>query len=677
MNTGAREKVHATIPLGGMDTRLRPVPGSAALIENLRYNPGDGTWSVMEGAVAVGSISTTGVGCTWFHPRPNQRFLVVERRTSSSTNTLSWVQLQSGGALYPIANRRRVENDDGGAEAFLQIGRWLYFTSAHNALTRWDGTRTVPVGFDRPAPTLEAYGPQQGVDVFDRATGNYAGTGGTPAADWKTKTTQRGVGEVVTEASDASAFRYGYAISIVNDLGQESPLGPMVFVSGESDIETGRRMIRLRIPRLPPHCRGVRLWRTINIAGTSETGGFTVYLHSQFPTAHGFDFVDHAPDSELGEEHDPDATGTTPTGALAIAFWQGLIWLGGMADDPNGLRHSHALFREQFPDVNRLQVGQRTGGRILALQPMPRGLAVLTTHGTYMVKGNPVEGFRVEVVDEVVGVAARRAVVYVPHLGLLWLHSSGPKLLQGTLDDDTPSKVVGLGDELTGYWRKMVQGIRIEASVAIYDPDHHEVWFHLPHQGDNRPSLGLVLHTANGAWSARRDWNIAGFAYFRGAVYAVGWDKTSVYKFTRGSRNPQLSANSTITGVYATNPLLLDGSAPYTVDDLSVVGQALGSGDTFEVHTRADKAETWTSQVETSSEYAVHLMRRAPQWGTALWGASGYYNDEDHTVTPVPLRVPAARLLELRLRSSTRMSLAELALSYQPGQAGPPPRGKR
>lgn len=648
------------LALGGMDTRLQPAEGTAALIENLRYNPGDATWSVVEGTVSIGSLSTTGVGLHWFQPRPNLKYCVVERRTAADTNALSWLNLQSG-TLTAIATRRRVENNDGEAESFMELGRWLYFTSRGNALQRWDGRRTVPVGFDRAAPALEAYGPDQGVDLFDRASGVYG-------AAWNLSY-QRGVGERLTDAAEQAPFRYAYGLTMLNELGQESPMSALAWVSGESDYTDGRKMILLRIPRLPAHCRGFRIWRSINVAGVEGAPDVPMYLHSAWPTAHGCTLVDHAPDYELGEEWDPDSVGPVPLGARAMAWWQGAVWLGGMVDDGAVLRYSAPSLPEQFPEVNRLPIGSRSTGPIVAVLPVPRGLVVWKQGGTYIVKGDPINGYRVEVVDERVGCSARRSPVAVPDLGVLWLHESGPKLLTGTLDDEQPTRVQGIADALSGYWRRMVQGTRIEAAVSVYDPTHHEVWFHLPHTGDNRPSLGLVLHTTTGAWSVRRDWNIAAFSYFRGAMYAVGWDKANVYKFTRGSRTPNLSAGSTITGLYASNPL--ERLEPMTADRVTVLGRALGSGSTFYVDTRVDRAQTWTVQTETARP-SVHLMRDAPEWGTALWSASAYWDDEGATLLPVSVRTPAGRQLQVRVRSSTRLALAGLEVSVQPVDGGPP-----
>lgn len=666
----AREYKTTRLALGGMDTRLRPSEGTALIVDNLRYNPGDGTWESLEGTVSIGSIGSAGVGCRWFNPRPNQRMFVVERRTAADQNTLTWLDLQGGGTTT-IATRRRVENDDGNAESFIELGRWLYFASAHNAWLRWDGVNVYPVGHDRAPPPPEVYGPEQGVNLYDVASGVYESLAGGRSLNVQA---QRGVGEQVYSSADGDArWRYGYAYSVVNDLGQESPLSPVVFASGTNTSDEGKHMVRLRIPKFPKHIRGIRLWRTINVEGVDVQTGLPMYLHSTFAAAHGFDFIDHAPDLELTEEWDPDAVGAVPAGVRTVTVWQGAVWVAGMDDDPNGLRYSHANFPEQFPTVNRLSVGSHRTGRVLALYPVPRGLVVLKTSGVYLVKGNPLDGYRAEVVDESAGLAARRAVAYVPDLGLVWLSASGPKLLTGALDDEQPTRVQGLGDTIADYWRRNVRGDRIEASVCVYDPMHHEVWFHVPHRGDNRPSLGLVFHTTLGGWSVRTDWQISGFDYHRGEVYAVGWNATSAYKFTRGSRTPNLSAGSTIESTYATNALLAD--PPVSVDKVLVFGRALGSGNTWTLDTRTDRAQTWTTQTETERA-ALTLMRDAPEWGTATWSASAYWDDEHPTFTPVSVRTRTARMLELRLRSTDRLVLADLELSYQ-GDGGPPPQERR
>lgn len=665
----AREYKTVRLPLGGMDTRLRPAEGTALSVDNLRYNPGDGTWETLEGTVSIGAIGSAGVSCRWFNPRPNQRMFVVERRTAADTNTMTWLDLQAG-ATTTIATRRRVENDDGNAESYIEMGRWLYFASAHNPWLRWNGTTTYPVGHERPPPAPEVYGPEQGVNLYDRASGTYPSLAGDRSFNVQA---QRGVGEQVYTGDQDARWRYGYGYTVVNDLGQESPMSAVVFASGVNDDRDGRHMVRLRFPKLPVHIRGIRLWRTINVDGVDVQTGLPMYLHTAFPAAHGFDFIDHAPDSELTEEWDPDAVGAVPVGIRTVTVWQGAVWVAGMDDDPNAVRYSHGNFPEQFPAVNRLSVGSHRTGRVLALYPVPRGLVVLKTHGAYLVKGNPIEGYRTEVIDESSGLAARRAVTYVPDVGLVWLSASGPKVLTGALDDEQPTRVRALGDTITDFWRRNIRGDAIDAAVCVYDPTHHEVWFHVPHRGDNRPSLGLVFHVTLGGWSIRTGWQISGFDFHRGEVYAVGWNATNAYKFTRGSRTPNLSDGSTIEATYATNALVAD--PPVSVDKVIVFGRALGSGNTWTLDTRTDRAQTWTTQTETERA-ALTLMRDAPEWGTATWSASAYWDDEHPTFTPVSLRTRTSRLLELRLRSTDRVVLADLELSYQ-GDAGPAPLERR
>lgn len=694
-----RDKV--SLPLLGMDTRLKPEPGTASLIQNMVRDAGEGTWTTMPGVVPITvSFGDPAISLFWFQPRPNERYLITERNNSAVEAVVAWHQFQLPDVT--IATRRRIETDMGSGEAYLEHGRWLYFTSPGNAFLRWDGRRTVPVGFDRPAPAVEVFTSGQYVeatssgkphDYIDKALGQYTNYNDIasniqPALTPKTWNVpgQRGVGEVPSdlEYEEATAagrvnplkvdWTYVYGLTQFNDLGQMSPMGPIAIVSGTNGYYLGKRMPRVRIPQLP-NAQGCALWRSQNVAGATGLEGARMFLVAQWSASHGFDYMDTASDAELGREYDPDEVGPTPVGARAVAFWQGSLWLGGMPSDPSTLVYSDPLYLEQFPAVNRLTIGSSRAGHIVALKPVPRGLIVLKTSGTYIVKGSPIDGYRVEVIDDVRGTTAPRAVEFVPGRGLMFLHTSGPMLLAGTVDDDQPTQLVPAAETLSELWKRRVAGVHISAAVSVYNPEHNEVWFHLPSSGDNRPDFGLVFHTVTGEWSTRENWNISGFHYYKGRVYAVGWNAQKVYRFSAGSRTPSdLSATSTITGTYLLNPV--QSPEMFTAHRATVLGRAYGSTATFNLATRADGAGLWTVQTETARP-TLHLMRDADEWGTGLWQlTAGVYGSYQVTRLPVSLRVPAARYLEFRI-SGDRLSIGDLELTLQTREGGPPDLERR
>lgn len=687
------------LSLGGMDTRLRPEEGSASLVVNLCRDAGEGTWTTMPGVVPItADMGTSAVSMFWFQPRPNERYLVVERRHSATEAKVSWHQFQNPDTT--IATRRRVDNDLGTGETYLEHGRWLYFTSPFNSLLRWDGRRTVPVGFDRPAPSVDVYAGRQrsaAVDsatgannsfrhgYIDRTEGQYQGFNGTDTnlSDATAPRSfnvagQRGVGEAVLDPALMSLstttpearkntkaeWTYAYGMTGFNDLGQMSPMSGLSWVSDQNGFYLGKRMVRCRIPRLPQHWQGCALWRSHNLAGVvSLEAGVRMFLVQQWPATHGFDYLDHAPDSELLIEYNPDEVGVTPVGARAMAYWQGSFWLGGMPDDPSTAIYSTPGFPEQYPEVNRIPIASLRTGQIVAYHAVPRGLVVVKSGGIYLIKGTPLDSYHVETVDETKGTFAPRAIQYIPGKGLFYLHSSGPQLLIGTADLDEPTKVVSVGGVLSDVWRRRVGGRNVSGAIVAHWPEKQELWFHVPTRGDNRPDFGLVYHTESNEWSVRENWHISGFNYYKGALYAVGWDSNFVYQFTSGSRSMStLGSETTIEGTYLSNPI--SAPDPFTSSRIEYVGRAFGSTATVAVSTRLDAGEVWTLQTVTERPQ-FHLNRQAPEWGTATWSTTGYYNDYGVTRVPVSPSIRSTRALELKV-SGHRMTLAELLVVAQP-----------
>src|SRR5262245_44014725 len=303
-----------TVALGGMDERQQPEKGSADLLVNLYRDP-EGYWAVMPGLHQVINTGNNAdvVSLFWFNPRPNIRWLIVERGTDETTTELVWCNLPNQSVTSILSGWARKGDADAGTQ-FVENGRWVYFVSPVNPLTRWNGYRTVPAGFATGAPMPRCSGADQGFNYIDRCGGNYNTT------TFKNRRTQRGVGPYPD--TENTSYRYAYGLTMRNDLQQESPMSALAYVSGENGMATsnGRHMNRIDVPLLPDHVVACTIWRSVNILDEGIPGlSVALFEGATFPMAGGFSFIDHTPDEELGAEFDPDSTGPIPQGSHAAA----------------------------------------------------------------------------------------------------------------------------------------------------------------------------------------------------------------------------------------------------------------------------------------------------------------------------------------------------------------------
>lgn len=669
------------VKLDGMDDRLLPDAGTALLLSNVEWD-NEGAWQTMAGTFDVTTFTTGAItGLYMFNPRGNQRWLLAERRVNAETSEIVYVDwLSTGvnrGRAVQITTRRRLDSVQLGTQ-FAEYNGWVYFLSPVDSLVRWNGFRLAPVGFTTLPPAPRVVGPLQGFDTYDKSDYDY---GFADVFHWHSgspsKVFQRGVGEF--PSGSAPEFLYGYATTEINDAGQESPPSVVVFASGQNATTTGKRILRLLMPRRRKGIRGVRLWRTKNIAGQTTPGqAVTLYLCEEFGHGEPFDWIDARPDAELGRQLDPDQFGRIPPGARAMAFWQGTCWLGGMPDTPTVLRYSTALYVEQFPEINTLPVGGASTGPIVALVPFLRGLAVFKEGGVYVVKGNPVDGFHVETVTEREGCAAPQAVENVPGVGLFFLSSTGPKLLVGTLSDEQPTQVVPVGAPISQFWRRKV-GRNLRGSRSVYDPERREVWFAVPETGNPDPVNGLVYHVGIGKWSVRQSWPIGAMHHHRGDTFLGSWSGSlgsygsipGIHLLTRGSRL-RLGGGANVSATIHANPLMVSESTRAMHLEIRGVPWGTANSNRIDVYTRVDKLP-YVQQALNQTWQAAREDR--PKWGTALWSATELWTDQDLGFMPFSIETEVGLLHEIRLGLNAREKIVDLILTLSDkGGSRPPER---
>lgn len=609
-------------------------PEFAESIRNMDYDP-EGFWEPAPGTLQVGTwVAGTGacIGLTWFQPRPGLRWLVVEREVDDATSELRVVNWPAG-TTSQLTTRRRLANGPGGQ--FLEHGRWLYHLNGLEGAIRWDGDRIVPVGWAAPPPAPLVAGPDQGLkdnsgtdEPNDRAGVTTFPSTWTPPATPATH--QRGVGEYVTAGN--APWRKGYAVTWLNDLGQESPLSPLAWASGVNDTTNFRKVVRISVGPGPDHARKMRLYatrNTWNVTGSAIDSAAEVYLHTEVGHAFGFDLIDLLSDSDLAPVlFDRDSVGPTPPNPSVGAFWQGRLWLF----HENTAQWSAPQLFEQFPTENRAPVGGVSTGPVVGCRAIPKGLIVWTTTATFIIKATG-STFGVETLSETEGLAARNSVIMVPGVGLAWLAYSGPKIMTGILEADLPTTVAGIKG-IRKTWRRTQP--RLDTACVMHDPEKQHVWWHVSEGGNVYPESGLVWHYGTQEWSIRPpgSWPIAAATRYLGRIYVASHDdstdaKAGVHVLTRGSATRFGTGRD---ARYFTG--FLSGETRSLVQH--IVLHVIGLGDaTVQVEYRGDRGQ-FVAQHETARKLQFAEEER-DKWGTGLWGDAYEWGDHEPAMVRLSL----------------------------------------
>lgn len=649
---------------GGMDERHRATPPAANEIVDMRWDP-LGAWRSVGGYSLVHpGLDVAGViRSLWWWSAHNgaRRFLVYEHEDAAGAVTLRSVDWAGSGSNTIQSGRARIQGPNVGTWYSAQAN-WLYILNGEDAPVRWDGLgEVVRVGFESPPPAPRVVGPgvhsvsstSGGFHRQDEAFANYV-------AGFHLHDFQHGVGpqpDLTLAGSGNQPWTYGYAVSWVNDRGNESPLSEIIYVKGHvynpGALETFWPSIRIYIDRAPKHVYGMRLYRTRQMYDLEPlTQGVQVYLHTEFATGGYSVLNDGKADRDLGPVFNPDSVGVTPRGARFFALFKGVSFVGPLPENPGRIQYSAPVFIEQFPEANWLPIGDQDSGHITGMYPTKNALVVFKQRGIYLIKGDPVNGFHSETLTEDVGSAG--PVKEVPGVGLCFLADSGPYLLLGALENTgTPTQVVYIGGPIGDTWRRRVSVPSLASARMATVNANRELWIQVPADGSARQTLGLVYHWELTAWSIRDNWPIAAMATSRdayGRLYLGSWDSAGhpgIFIAGPGfsTKGGDALAPSYTTAWLDTDRRLLPAAvSPYV----------RGLGVDLSVQLRTERRPELIT-VHDTSRTSHDTERNEERWGTALWGADLSW--EGYTLTRVRYSVSAPQSFEVQFKFSSSSAL--------------------
>ena len=597
----------------GIDQSWSASAPSAYSAVNLRYTS-RGSWresGALTGATTIGPPDPPGSLFTdvtvetvhwWSQHNGARRWTMFEFSHDGFNNmavlspkTLEGYVVLEGGRTYIDGPWQRTQ--------YAANGGWVYWFNGYEPPKRWDGRgihnqRPVQVGFDqRPRPPQVAdpnvdfkqedrtcrpigfwLGPVSGIDreldvYIGEATvallltlPNWAPTA-VPVTVLSAQ--QRGVGVAHADTFPEPMWRYGYAISYINDLGMESPLSELTFVTGKNDNISGKRQVAVQIGEAPQHVSSIRLYRTANLRNPAssnfrkdDSGVFTyeltygdstlqaysysafrplnqsvnveneqdfqVFLLESFPSGSSVQYVDDNSDSELGPLFNSNNVGLIPRGAKYVAMFKGTMFLAGAPEYPDRVFFSAALYCEQFPASNFMQIGDRDSGEVTGLFAMENTMVAFKQRAIYLIKGDPYNGYATQTLTEELGCSSPNAVVATPR-GLVFVTTSGIHLLSNFDNQATKPSLTHISRPIQKYWDEHVYTQGLMSAQGTVNYKDAEVWIQVPADGNHHPSVGLVWHygAGRGEWSLREGYPANCFAQSRDEyqhLYVGSWN---------------------------------------------------------------------------------------------------------------------------------------------------------
>lgn len=331
-----------------------------------------------------------------------------------------------------------------------------------------------------------------------------AGVPGETAGRW-------GLGFPRGEADSDQQSLFDWSVSFITDTGSESPLSTPATLSWTmpTTAKGFRAAIALRVPTGPDGTVGRVLYRTPNYSDDYvRQGDDRLYevgrIRNNVDDIY-FDAVTTA--NLLVPAPTVPTVGLPAPRARFSAFWAGSLWLDGGLEDADTLYYSRPGRIEEFAADGFLRLGGQTAGGVTCIFPHYAALVVFRENAVDVVTGDAASGFSSSTIATGVTCRAPHSVAAVPGLGLVFLALDGVYAIVGGLQGGSTFDVL----KLTTSQQELIERITPDLhpkAVGTYSSKTREYHVYAPADGQDRPSLGFVLHldlleTSLSPWSTR------------------------------------------------------------------------------------------------------------------------------------------------------------------------------
>tara|TARA_R110002020_G_scaffold219942_3_gene427805 strand:+ start:425 stop:2590 length:2166 start_codon:yes stop_codon:yes gene_type:complete len=531
---------------GGIETRVPGNPQNAQVLDNWTIDPSTGGWSSRVGYERF--RPQTSAGFQPFDSTGPITSLHVAQHLAQGARQL--VMFEADGALqmvYDIAGTpvRRTLQSGRHTPTATEAGSWYTDvgdrTIVTNGVDRPVIVRPWPLGNATEASNtasscVRALGfagapsPVEAMrnEPMDPGTQSQRTSSGGRTSLWCSFSAQvpgetagvwgLGFPRGVANSDEQSVF--DWSISYLTDTGSESPLSAPATLSWTMP-ETARGFraaIALRVPTGPDGTVGRVLYRSRNYSDdyVYQADNRLFEVGRIYNNADDLYFDAVRTSSLIVPAPTVPTVGLPAPRARFSAFWAGVLWLDGGLEDADTLYYSRPGRIEEFAADGFLRLGGQTAGGITAIFPHYAALVVFRENAVDVVTGNAAEGFQSSTIATGVTCRAPHSVAAVPGLGLVFLALDGVYAIVGGLQGGATFDVV----KLTTAQRELIDRITPDLhpkAVGVFSPKSREYHVYAPADGQDRPSLGLVLHvdlleTSLSPWSTRTGFPVGAIA---------------------------------------------------------------------------------------------------------------------------------------------------------------------
>ena len=673
----------AVSSLRGIDQRWETAPNSAYSIENMTWTDQD-SWRTSRGWGRVTHDYVSGETTTnyydtadeplslhWFSQNGNARqFLVYEDKngelhffngSASPSSPFTQMVFVNGGVIgvSNSAPARVCKDKDISYSHFSTFGRNLYILNENDLPLVFDGRKTSLCGYQQKpgAPKVDICSKMQ---VRDRVREVSFGVG------YKNSNNQ-----------------YKYVVTFVNERGQESEFsdpsekvtwatiddGDIEFVYDSSatppeitlDGGSYRQMVVINIPKGPVGTVARRIYRTQNMIsfsaeGTDSAGSGTTNYTEQFQDAqYGSEFyfvdeiqdnicttfVDTLSDLDLGSLTLKEDLGSFPINVSMMAVYKNTAFV---ADENTSIvRYSRPLNPEVFPPLNYFDLSDTQSSQITGLYATKNVLLIFKRRATYILRGNPSQGFFVETLSTDVGCICKESIRDVPGVGIMFLAIDGIYAIGTSTDSGSPLGFVKISQPI----RKIFRRINLEYSYnfrsAIYHRDR-EYWLAVAMDDAAFPNHVLKFSYEIGAWSLYKNVDAAGFAEsqdHRGYLFFAGrnTDENAGAKglLVYGLQNEKQGIGSYYSH-YETSNISLSGIYN-NFNPLRVMPRTIGYGHTLTAEINVNREVAVTATTGSATQTRVLEDQDFPLFGSAVYDGDWLYKEHRPIISVIDFSV--------------------------------------
>jgi hypothetical protein len=511
------QRLKRFVPCAGINQVLTPLIGDANTINNCRY-VSEGGWKANVGFESWWHIPsswtiTSATATKYF----TEKVDAVYQWKRQGTNDIYTFIEQGGKLYYALGNKGQgatytgtfYENDlvtidtdryipklgDVGSQ-FVNLGQHVLIINGRDRAILFSGDQVYRnFGFVLQTPSCDP------LDVATEYQNNKVLSGGAAVAF--NPVSQYGLGYIEKDSDGdrvQTQYTYNYKMTMISDLGAESPLSAAQSVSWS--LPTGSPDKRYGVALdLPIGQEGVvarRIYRTKEI----NTNGTVYYFVTQIDENSSRFFIDAFPDKYLVDQAPLRSESSAITTDWKFGeVWDNRLWLAA----GSRIIYSDQGIFEQFGALAYFDLGNQTGGDITQLVAFYNNLIVFRETAINIISFDT-DNYNISTITNTLGTVASKAVVVIPQLGVVFINEQGVWMLSGGLNGGASISMQKISKPIDKLLRRVNHSMMHKA-IAAYSYREKEVWMHLPTDDSTTPDFGYVLHLTPSTplWSIRTD----------------------------------------------------------------------------------------------------------------------------------------------------------------------------